>query len=372
MGVRTGAVENLVNLHPAFWRDRSVLVTGHTGFKGGWLVLWLHRLGAQVHGYALDPPTDPSLFEVAGVEAVLASETRADLADTEQLTATFRRVQPEVVFHLAAQPLVRASYADPLGTLVCNVLGTARVLEAARMCDALRALVLITTDKVYENREWRYPYREVDPLGGHDPYSASKAAAELVAASYRASFFTGPTGHPARVATARAGNVIGGGDWAVDRLAPDCVRAFVKQEPVELRFPHAVRPWQHVLEPLAGYLRLAERLLAPSGESLARAWNFGPDASGDATVGEVAETLARLWGAGARVGSAPSADHPHEAGLLRLDSTMARTVLDWQPRWSLALALAQTVAWYQAWMRGADMTAFSVAQIHAYETTGST
>ena len=212
----------------------------------------------------------------------------------------------------------------------------------------------------------------MDPLGGLDLYSASKAAAELVAASYRASFFTGAAGHPARVATVRAGNVIGGGDWATDRLVPDCVRAFMRQAPVVLRFPHAVRPWQHVLEPLAGYLQLAEHLLAPGGESLARAWNFGPAASGDATAGELAATLARLWGAGARVESAPSADHPHEAGLLRLDSTLARTVLDWQPRWSLAQALEQTVAWYQAWLRGADMTAFSFAQIHAYETTDPT
>jgi len=204
----------------------------------------------------------------------------------------------------------------------------------------------------------------VDPLGGLDLYSASKAAAELVAAS----FFTGAAGHPARVATVRAGNVIGGGDWATDRLVPDCVRAFMRQAPVVLRFPHAVRPWQHVLEPLAGYLQLAEHLLASSDESLARAWNFGPAASGDTTAGELAATLARVWGAGARVESAPSADHPHEAGLLRLDSTLARTVLDWQPRWSLA----QTVAWYQAWLRGADMTAFSFAQIHAYETTDPT
>lgn len=368
MGEWAGTVENLVSLHPAFWRGRSVVVTGHTGFKGGWLTLWLHQLGAQVHGYALDPPTEPSLFEVAGVGAVLASDTRADLADRAQLQATFSKAQPEVVFHLAAQPLVRASYADPLGTLTSNVLGTAQVLEAARTCAAVRALILITTDKVYANREWAYPYREVDPLGGHDLYSASKAAAELVAASYRASFFTGATGHPACVATVRAGNVIGGGDWAVDRLVPDCVRAFVKQEPVRLRCPQAVRPWQHVLEPLAGYLRLAEYLLAPAGGEWAQAWNFGPDASGDATVGEVVETLARLWGTGAWVEFTPSINHPHEAGLLRLDSTLARTVLGWKPRWALAQALAQTATWYQAWIEGADMTALSLDQIRAYQT----
>jgi len=353
-----------------FYAGKRVLVTGHTGFKGGWLTLWLHELGAIVHGYALNPPTEPNLFDVAGIGAVLASDTRADLADFARLKSALNEVQPEVVFHLAAQPLVRVSYRDPLGTLVSNVMGTAHLLEAARAIDAVRALVLITTDKVYENREWAYPYREVDPLGGHDPYSASKAAAEIVAASYRASFFTGETGHPARVATVRAGNVIGGGDWASDRLIPDCVRAFAKNESVRLRFPQAVRPWQHVLEPLAGYLQLAEQLSAPHGAKFAKAWNFGPDASGDATVGEIAKTIARLWGEGARVECAPSTENSHEAGLLRLDSTLARTELGWKPRWSLEQALAQTVAWYQAWTRGADMAAISLDQIRAYEKVG--
>ncbi len=357
-----------VNTSATFWQDKRVLLTGHTGFKGSWLSLWLHRFGAQVHGYALDPPTEPSLFEVARIGALLASDTRANLSDREQLDATFRRVQPEIVFHLAAQPLVRVSYIDPLRTLSDNVMGTANVLEAARICDAVRGIVLITTDKVYENREWNYPYREIDPLGGHDLYSASKAAAELVAASYRASFFTGISGHPARIATARAGNVIGGGDWSEDRLAPDCVRSFMKNIPVLLRSPQAVRPWQHVLEPLAGYLRLAENLLAPNGDSLANAWNFGPEASGDATVSNLADMLARLWGERVRVEWAPSADYPHEAGLLRLDSTLARTKLNWQPCWSLAKAAEQTIAWYKAWRQGTDMAAYSLEQIHAYET----
>ena len=369
MGSRESAVESLVRLHPAFWRDRSVLVTGHTGFKGGWLALWLHKLGAKVHGYALQPPTEPSLFEVARVGAFLTSDIRADLADLALLKSIFIQAQPDVVFHLAAQPLVRVSYSDPLVTLASNVLGTARVLEAARSCGSVRALVLVTTDKVYENREWEYPYREVDPLGGRDLYSASKAAAELVAASYRASFFMGATGHPARVATARAGNVIGGGDWATDRLVPDCMRAFVQQRPVMLRFPHAVRPWQHVLEPLAGYLRLAEQMFISGGDSLARAWNFGPDSSGDATAGELAKTLAQLWGSGAQVEQFASAEHPHEAGLLRLDSILARTLLGWQPRWSLAQALEKTVCWYQAWLQGADMVDFSFEQIRDYEMT---
>ena len=359
-----------MSIGSAHWRGRSVLVTGHTGFKGGWLTLWLHQLGAMVHGYALNQPTKPALFEVARIGSVLASDMRADLANLAQLKSAFNEAQPEVVFHLAAQPLVRESYRDPLGTLASNVTGTAHVLEASRAVDSIRAIVLITTDKVYENREWVYPYREVDPLGGHDPYSASKAAAEIVAASYRASFFEGETGHPARVATARAGNVIGGGDWAADRLVPDCLRAFAAGESVYLRSPRSVRPWQHVLEPLAGYLQLAEHLLAPDGANFAKAWNFGPDASGDATVSEIAEATARLWGDGARVEYAPSIENPHEAGLLRLDSTNARTALGWKPRWSLEQSLERTVAWQQAWDQGADMTALSLDQIRAYEAEG--
>lgn len=350
-----------------FYLGKRVLVTGHTGFKGGWLALWLHRLGATVQGYALDPPTEPSLFETAGIAGILASDTRADLADLARLKSALNEGQPEIVFHLAAQPLVRASYRDPLGTLASNVMGTAHVLEAARTTGSVSALVLITTDKVYENREWTYPYREVDPLGGHDPYSASKAAAEIVVASYRASFFTGGTGHPARLATARAGNVIGGGDWAPDRLAPDCLAAFAKNESVRLRFPQAVRPWQHVLEPLTGYLQLAVQLYGPNGDKFAKAWNFGPDASGYASVGEVAQTTAQLWGEGAHVERAPSSTHPHEAGLLRLDSTLARTELSWKPRWTLEQALTQTVAWHRAWTKGADMAAISFDQICDYE-----
>jgi CDP-glucose 4,6-dehydratase len=365
-------VEGLVTVPPAaafggFYAGKHVLLTGHTGFKGGWLALWLHQLGATVHGYALNPPTEPSLFESAGVATALATDTRADLADLARLKATLNKAQPEVVFHLAAQPLVRASYRDPLGTLATNVMGTAHLLEAVRAVDSVRALVLITTDKVYENCERAQPYREIDRLGGHDPYSASKAAAEIVAASYRASFFAGQTGHPARVATARAGNVIGGGDWASDRLVPDCVRAFVKNECVHLRSPQAVRPWQHVLEPLAGYLQLAQRLVAPDGAKFAKAWNFGPDATGYDTVGEIAETIARLWGEGARVECVPSSESAHEAGVLRLDSTLARTELGWKPRWPLEKALAQTVGWYRAWARGGDLAATSLGQIRAYE-----
>ncbi len=354
-------------MHTSYWHGRSVLVTGHTGFKGGWLALWLHRLGAKVHGYALAPPTSPSMFETAGIKPLLSSHTLADLADLPRLQATFSETQPEVVFHLAAQSLVREAYRDPLGTLASNVMGTAHLLEAARTTPSVLAVVIITTDKVYENRECEHLYRESDPLGGHDPYSASKAAAEIVAASYRASFFCPGGGHAARVATVRAGNVIGGGDWAADRLVPDCLRAFAEGAPVKLRFPASVRPWQHVLEPLAGYLRLAEGLLGDDGTHFAKAWNFGPDARGDATVAEVATAMARCWGQDACVQNVPLPDHPYEAGLLRLDSTQARHELGWHPRWSLPHALAQTVAWHRAWLRGADMAAFSLAQISAYE-----
>jgi CDP-glucose 4,6-dehydratase len=362
-----GTVESLVSVISPNWRQRSVLVTGHTGFKGGWLTLWLSRLGARVHGYATSPPTDPSLFKVADIKSLLASDTRADLADVAKLRLALEASQPEVVFHLAAQSLVRESYRDPLGTFATNVLGTAHLLEAVRSIESVRAIVVITTDKVYENRNWAYPYREIDPLGGYDPYSASKAAAEIVVSSYRTSFLSGPTDRQVRVATARAGNVIGGGDWAVDRLVPDCLRAFAGGKSVNLRYPQSVRPWQHVLEPLAGYLQLAERLLAPEGAQFATAWNFGPDASGDATVGELAEAVTRLWSDGAGVTYAPSAQNPHEAGLLRLDSTRARSEIGWQPRWNLLQALEHTVDWHRAWLSGARMAEISCRQIQQYE-----
>lgn len=345
-------------------RDRTVLLTGHTGFKGGWLALWLADLGARVHGYALAPPTDPNVFEVARVAQVLASDTRADLADLAALTATADRVRPEVVFHLAAQPLVSEGYRDPLGTMASNVIGTANLLEAIRAVDSVRAVVVVATDKVYENPETGLAFIERDPLGGHDPYSASKAAAEIVVASYRASFFGGRR-HPARIASARAGNVIGGGDWAADRLVPDCMRAFAAGEPVRLRSPDAVRPWQHVLGPLSGYLALAVRLLGDGGEQFAQAWNFGPDAGDDASVSDVAQRLASLWGGDAQVERTTDPNW-REVGLLRLDSTQARSQLGWAPRWSLQQALEQTVAWQQAWRRGDDMQAVCHEQIAAY------
>jgi CDP-glucose 4,6-dehydratase len=349
-------------------RDRAVLLTGHTGFKGSWLALWLADLGARVHGYALHPPTEPNAFEVAQVAGVLASDTRADLADLAALTATLERSQPEVVFHLAAQPLVREGYRDPLGTLATNVMGTANLLEAVRGVDSVRAVVVVATDKVYENPETGHAFSERDPLGGTDPYSASKAAAEMVVASYRSTLF-GTDRHPARIASARAGNVVGGGDWATDRLVPDCLRAFAAGEPARLRHPDAMRPWQHVLEPLSGYLMLATRLLEDEGEQFARAWNFGPNASDDASVGEVAQRVASLWGNGALVDRAGNAEW-HEAGLLRLDSTQARAELGWTPRWSLQQALEHTVAWQRAWLRADDMQAVCREQIATYVRAG--
>lgn len=359
-------MEGLVTTSREFWNGRSVFVTGHTGFKGGWLSLWLHALGAKVHGYALNPPTDPSFFTTVGIQNLIASDTRRDLADLAALKAATVEAAPTVVFHLAAQPLVREGYRDPLGTIKTNVLGTANVLEAVRGCSSVEAVIVITTDKVYENREWMYPYREIDPLGGYDPYSASKAAAELVTASYRSSFFSATDEHGAKIASARAGNVIGGGDWGRERLVPDCLKAFESGSPVKLRYPNSVRPWQHVLEPIAGYLLLAETLCTSVGSEQSRAWNFGPNGDGDGSVLTVANTIAELWGDGAEVVLDDIEDLVHEAGLLRLDSSLAKAQLGWKPRWTLRTALERTVDWHRAWMRGDDMVTVGLAQIGEY------
>lgn len=351
------------------WQGRDVLVTGHTGFKGGWLCLWLQQLGARVHGYALAPPTQPNLFDAYGLERLLESDTRADLADRDALRQCLGKTRPSVVFHLAAQSLVRESYAEPVSTFATNVMGTAHLLQAVRESDCVRAVVVATTDKVYENHETGRAFREGDALGGNDPYSASKAACEITTASFRASFFT--SDNAARIATARAGNVIGGGDWAADRLVPDCLRAFAAGEAVHLRYPHAVRPWQHVLEPLSGYLKLGQALLAADGMSFARAWNFGPATTDDASVGTVARQLAALWGGSARVGADVGTDHPHEAGLLRLDSELAARQLGWRPRWDLSQALAMTVAWQQCWLAGGDVAELGRTQIqHHMDSAG--
>jgi CDP-glucose 4,6-dehydratase len=346
-----------------FWSGRRVLVTGHTGFKGGWLSLWLHSLGADVHGLALDPPTDPSLFEAASIAELLASDARVDIRDREAVRDAVRGVAPEIVLHLAAQPLVRASYEFPLETYATNVMGTAHVLDALRGLDSVRVAVSVTTDKVYENVERLGGYRENEPLGGYDPYSSSKAAAELVTAAYRRSFLAE---QGVAVATARAGNVIGGGDWATDRLVPDALAAFARSRPVEIRNPSAVRPWQHVLEPLSGYLLLAERLAETGGDDVAEAWNFGPDADDAMPVRDIVDRMAALWGGGASWIS-DDGDNPHEAGLLGLDAGKAATRLGWRPRWSLDDALAATVDWQRAYLAGASPRETSLAQIAAYE-----
>ena len=343
-----------------FWRGKKVLVTGHTGFKGAWLSLWLHRLGARVTGLALPPATDPNLFSLARLEQLLEHYV-IDIRDKHALANIVEAAVPEIVFHLAAQPLVRPSYADPLETFEINVLGTANLLEALRHCSSLRATVAVTTDKVYKNFEWCYPYRENDSLGGHDPYSASKTAAEIVAACYRDAFF-GKAG-PA-LATARAGNVIGGGDWSPERLVPDLARAFRCGETLHVRRPDAVRPWQHVLEPLAGYMRLARRIY--DNPSLAGAYNFGPHAHEAMTVREVVEhALRRFEGSSATFGT--GGEGPHEAGRLTLETAKAERVLGVRPVWSTETALDRTLDWYVRCYQGEDARELCLREIEAYE-----
>jgi CDP-glucose 4,6-dehydratase len=348
-----------MNPTPEFWRGKRVLVTGHTGFKGGWLAHWLLGLGADVSGLALAPDTAPNLFEASRLGDRLGS-TLGDIRDLAGLTRTLRAAAPDIVFHLAAQSLVRRSYTDPVGTYATNVMGTLHLLEAVRATDGVRVIVNVTSDKCYLNRETGAPFRETDPLGGTDPYSSSKAGAELVTASWRQAFFAGGLPH---LASVRAGNVIGGGDWAADRLLPDCARAFAAQRSVEIRHPDAVRPWQHVLEPLSGYLGLAERLWSDAG--FAEAWNFGPAEHDARTVAEVVDTMARLWGGGAGWTRQPG-QHPHEAQQLRLDSAKARARLGWTPRLPLEQALAWTVEWYRRHHAGEPARALTEAQIAAY------
>ncbi len=362
MGEWPGALED-VDVTSTFWRDRSVFVTGHTGFKGGWLTLCLIDAGARVHGYSLEPPTDTNLFRLAGIEGHLSSHTIGDVRDAGLLRERVRAARPEVVFHLAAQPLVRESYRDPTATYGVNVMGTVHLLEAVRAMPGVVAVVNVTTDKCYENREWDWGYREIEPLGGHDPYSNSKACSELVTAAYRDSFLAAAGVH---VASARAGNVIGGGDWAADRLVPDFIRAVERGEPLEVRYPNATRPWQHVLEPVSGYLMLAEQL-ATRGAKYAQAWNFGPSDDDSRPVSWLLDRLVDRW-PGAEWRSV-SGVQPHEAGALKLDSSKARAHLGWRPAWNLARTLDETVDWYSASHRGEDMHAFCIRQIHAHSAS---
>ena len=345
----------------AFWRGRRVFLTGHTGFKGAWLSLWLQSLGAEVSGYALEPPSDPSLFELAAVARGMRS-ILADVRDGRRLADELAAAAPEVVIHLAAQPLVRESYRNPAATFAVNVMGTVNLLEAVRACPGVRAVVNVTTDKCYENREWVWGYRENDRLGGADPYAASKSCSELAAAAWRASFFSDAAAPG--IATARSGNVIGGGDWGAERIIPDCIRAATNGARVTLRNPGSTRPWQHVLEPLGGYLLLAERLCSdPAGFS--GAWNFGPAAEDVWTVARLVQRFCDLWGEGLACDTAPG-PHPHEATLLKLDCAKAGALLGWQPRWPLETALAKVVEWTRAWRAGDDLAARCRAQIGEY------
>lgn len=361
------ALEEMV-MAPNSWSGRRVFLTGHTGFKGSWLALWLQELGAEVLGYSLPPPTQPSLFEIAQVDKRMRT-LYADVRDLQKLSSAMTEFKPEVVFHLAAQSLVKASYIDPVATYAINTMGTVHVLEAIRATASVRAAVIVTSDKCYENNEWAWGYRESDPMGGYDPYSNSKGCAELVTSAYRRSFFSpaGKDRHRAALASARAGNVIGGGDWAADRLVPDFIRAMSKGELIRVRNPRAQRPWQHVLEPLHGYLLLAERLLKADGQSYASGWNFGPNEDDAIEVARLVDKLAALWGEGAAA-SMDSAPKAHEAMHLKLDSSRARGLLGWRPVMNIDAALAWTVDWHKALAAASDMRKFTVSQINRFST----
>jgi CDP-glucose 4,6-dehydratase len=357
MGVEPARVD------PRFWRDKRVFLTGHTGFKGSWLSLWLQEMGAVLKGYSLAPDTDPSLFHEAAVDANMNSEI-GDIRKRENLVKSMMSFNPDIVIHMAAQPLVRKSYIDPAETYETNVMGTVNVLEACRKCDQLRSIVVVTTDKCYENREWIYGYREHDAMGGYDPYSSSKGCTELVVSAYQRSFFNLEQG-PA-LASARAGNVIGGGDWSADRLVPDILSAFAKAEPVIIRNPKATRPWQHVLEPLSGYLILAERL-CENRQKYSGGWNLGPDDEDCKAVDEVISAMVEKWGEGAQWHHDTSVQ-PHEAGLLKLDCTKAKQLLNWYPKWKLDITIEKIIHWHKEWMNGKDAKALCVQEIKDFTT----
>jgi len=360
MGLGQGAVEDMV-LSRTFWKGRRVFITGHTGFKGGWLALWLSEIGAEVHGYSLAPSTASNFYAATSLADRLASNTIADIRDADALNAAVASAAPEIVLHLAAQPLVRHSYIAPVETYSVNVIGTINLFESIRQTTSVKAVVNVTTDKCYENRERSEPYAEDEALGGYDPYSSSKACSEIVTAAYRHSFLAR---QGVALASARAGNVIGGGDWSADRLLPDFLRAIDAGETLSIRYPHAVRPWQHVLEPISGYLKLAEKLHAENF-AFAEAWNFGPEEADSRPVEWLIDNLCRrVPGASWQREEAPQ---PHEAGTLKLDSSKAQRRLNWRPRWTLDQALARTVDWHLAWRDGADVRALSLKHIADYE-----
>ena len=367
MGFGQSPLEGLV-MSSAFWKHKKVLITGHSGFKGSWLSLWLQILGANVLGYALPPPTKPSLFEIAGVVDGMRSLI-GDIRDLENLKAVITHHRPEIIIHMAAQPLVHFSYKNPAETYAVNVMGTVNVLEAVRQSKSVRVVVCITSDKCYENKEWPWGYRENEPMGGHDPYSSSKGCAELIIAAYRNSFFPAKTyhRHGVAVASTRAGNVIGGGDWARDRLIPDIMNALLEKRPVLLRSPNAIRPWQYVLEPLSGYLCLAERLWT-QGPEFAQSWNFGPKHEEVRPVLWIVEYLTRLWGGGSCWELDP-AQHPHETHYLKLDCSKANSLLGWSSKLPLTTTLEWIVEWYRGYQQKENMRHLTETQIARYENT---
>lgn len=350
-------------IDPAFWRGKQVFLTGHTGFKGSWLSLWLTSMGAKVTGYALAPNTTPNLFDVLGINSLVVKSHIADVRDLISLKKAICEARPDLVIHMAAQPLVRYSYENPVETYATNVMGTVNVLEGTRIIDSVRGTLVITTDKCYENKEWVWGYRESDPIGGHDPYSNSKGCSELVTSAYRQSYFSDDSSTN-KVATARAGNVIGGGDWSEDRLIPDAIKAFEANKPLMLRNPLATRPWQHVLEPLSGYLILAQALY-DQGSAFASGWNFGPNNDDNRSVQDVVELLISGWGEIVRWEKLGS-EQPHESSLLRLDCSKARTQLGWAPKWTLELAIQKIIEWQKAYKAKENMQQFSLAQIKQY------
>lgn len=352
-------------VYNGFFKDKKVLVTGHTGFKGSWLCILLNQLGAEVYGYALKPPTEPSLYKEANVDKIVNS-TIGDIRDFDLLAVTIKRIKPEIVIHMAAQPLVRYSYQNPRETYEVNVMGTVNLLEAIRFTGGVKAVVNVTTDKCYENKEWHWGYRENEPMGGYDPYSNSKGCSELVTASFRSSFFNPKdyAKHGVAVATARAGNVIGGGDWAADRLIPDFIRSISKGKKVKIRSPFAIRPWQHVLEPLSGYLLLSKKLYQ-EGVEYNGAWNFGPDDSDARNVAYVIQTLCNFWGGQAEY-ELDTNPQPHEANYLKLDCSKAKTELGWYPQWNVDTSIQKIVEWTKNYNKGNDVKKHCIEQIETY------
>lgn len=350
-------------IDPVFWKGKKVFLTGHTGFKGGWLSLWLVSMGAKVTGYGLAPITTPNLFDVAAIDSLIEKSFIEDIRNLAGLQKAMTEVEPDILIHMAAQPLVRYSYANPVETYSTNVMGTVHVLECARKIDSVRATIVVTTDKCYENKEWIWGYRENESMGGYDPYSNSKGCAELVTSAYRESYFSS-SNSANRIASARAGNVIGGGDWSEDRLMPDIIKAFEASTPLMIRNPLATRPWQHVLEPLSGYLILAQALYE-QGSPFASGWNFGPRDVDNRSVQEVVELIISHWGSEVRWEKEGS-EQPHEANLLNLDCTKARTKLGWIPKWNLEIATQKIVEWQKAYRAGENMQKVSLSQINHY------